>query len=173
VLTALVVLQAIQPSEAPVLERLLQLYAHDFSEHVALELRADGSFALPPLEKWWHGADHFPFFIRADEKLCGFALVRQGSRAGGASEVMDVAEFFVVRGARGKGIGRAAAHELFRHFTGPWEIRVRQSNTAALHFWSRTLQAWSGSAVAPRAFAVDGVDWYVLSVAGTRSAIAR
>jgi len=193
-----VVLEPIGKEQAPVLRNLFELYAYDFSEVVPLELGPNGRFDVSPGEVWWGRDDHFPFFIRWNGKLSGFALVRRGSRvtnaaarteaghrseAGGhpddrahpgagaasnAGEPMDVAEFFVVRGARGNQVGAHAAHALFAAFPGRWEIRVRRSNVSAMKFWSRTLETWLGRPVASEPFIVDGVDWDVLRIDSSR-----
>jgi len=76
--------------------------------------------------------------------------------------VMDVAEFFVLRGLRGRGIGRSAAHALFRAFPAAWEVRVRRTNVAALGFWSRAAESYGAQPVALSPFSVDGVEWDVL-----------
>ena len=131
-----------------------------FSETVPLELHANGRFDVPVADRWWDEPEHFPFFIRDGERLNGFALVKRGSRVtAGAADVMDVAEFFVIRGARAKGVGAAAAHALFTAFPGPWEIRVRQTNVLAKRFWARAAQTWAGRPVASEPFSADGVAW--------------
>jgi predicted acetyltransferase len=126
---------------------------------VPLELGPDGRFGIAPGDVWWERDDHFPFFIRAEGKLVGFALARRGSPVTGEPDVMDVAEFFVVRGARGKGVGAEAARALFGAFPGPWALRVRSSNFPALKFWSRVVEDWSGHPVGSTPFTADGVEW--------------
>jgi predicted acetyltransferase len=155
------VLEPIAKERADVLENLVELYVHDFSEHVPIDLQPTGRFGVSFGDQWWTDG-HYPFFIRCDDKLCGFALVRRGSKLTGAVDVMDVAEFFVVRGARGKKIGRAAAQALFAAFPGAWEIRVRQSHGAALRFWSRVVAEWFDRPVAGAHVSFEGVDWNVL-----------
>src|SRR5262249_44632412 len=132
----------------PVLLSLFELYAHDFSEFVPLDLNANGRFDIAVSDRWWSRDDHFPFFLKWEGKLAGFALVRRGSRITGAYDVMDMAEFFVVRAARGKRVGTSAAHALFAAFPGTWEIRVRRANAPAARFWSRAVEAWTGQTVA-------------------------
>ena len=158
-----VVLEPITKEQAAVFQNLAELYAHDFSEHVPLDLKPSGRFDVSLGDRWWTDG-HYPFFIRSDENLCGFALVRRGSKFTGAMDVMDVAEFFVVRGARGKRVGAAVAHALFTAFPGGWEIRVRQSNAAALKFWSRAAEEWVGRPVASAQVSFEGVDWNVLRI---------
>jgi len=158
-----VVLEPIGKEQAPVLQNLVELYAHDFSEHVPLDLKPTGRFDISLGDRWWTDG-HYPFFIRYDEKLCGFALVRRGSKFTGAMDVMDVAEFFVIRGARRRNVGATAAHSLFTAFPGGWEIRVRQSNAAALQFWSSAVEEWVGRPVASAQVSFEGVDWNVLRI---------
>jgi predicted acetyltransferase len=157
-----VVLDPITRESAPVLNNLFELYAYDFSEQMPLELDASGRFGVTPGELWWTRDDHFPYLIRRADKLMGFALVRRGSRVTGEPEVMDVAEFFVLRGARSTGVGRSAAHALFDAFPGTWEVRVRRSNVAALRFWSRAAEAWLRQPVTSQPTCIDGADWDVL-----------
>ncbi len=158
----LVVLEPVAPDQAFVLANLLELYVHDFSEQVPVDLKPNGRFDLPVDERWWQADDHFPFFIRAGGKLSGFALVRRGSRVSAATDVMDIAEFFVVRGARAKGVGTRAAHALFAAFPGKWEIRVRQTNVAAGKFWRKVAERWADGLMTVTGFSAAGVDWEVL-----------
>jgi len=160
---ASVALERVAQEEAPVLLNLAQLYAHDFSEHVRVELNASGRFDVPLGDVWWTREDHAPFFIRCDGKLAGFALVRRGSRVTGDADAMDVAEFFVVRGARRSGVGMTAAHALFEAAgDARWEIRVRRSNPAALRFWMRVVEAWTMGAATSAPFEASGVEWDLL-----------
>ncbi|HEY2513946.1 MAG TPA: GNAT family N-acetyltransferase [Polyangiaceae bacterium] len=154
-------LDPIPQSEAPVLANLLQLYAHDFSEHVPVDLSPSGRFEIPFDQAWWTDPGRSPFFLRSGGKLCGFALVKRGSRLTGAPDVLDVAEFFVVRGMRKRGVGADAALALFRAFPGRWEVRVRRSNAGARAFWSRVVGRWAGRTVSSEPWTVGGVDWDV------------
>jgi predicted acetyltransferase len=157
-----VALEPIQRERALVLQNLFELYAHDFSEHVPLPLQASGRFEISPGEVWWTRDDHFAYFIRLRGGLAGFALVRRGSRVTQASAVMDVAEFFVLRGARRTGVGTRAAHTLFQLFPGAWEVRVRRSNPAALHFWSHAIESWTAGPAALSSMSIDNVEWNML-----------
>jgi predicted acetyltransferase len=167
-MTAPASLERITRESAPILDNLLELYAHDFSEHVELRIKPNGRFEIRSGDEWWTRDDHFPHLIRWDGELVGFALVRRGSRVTRAVDVMDVAEFFVLRGERGKGIGRSAAFALFRAFPGAWEVRVRRTNGPAMHFWSRVAADWLGHPVATNPFVRDGVDWELLQFVSVR-----
>src|SRR6185295_7953677 len=104
------------PEQGAVLSRMLHLYAYDFSEFAGWDLAEDGSFPLPSLDA------EFVMFLRVDGKLAGFAMVGRGSRLTDDPAVFDMAEFFVVRKHRRRGVGEHAARKIFDRFRGPWEV---------------------------------------------------
>jgi predicted acetyltransferase len=120
-------------TEAPIMANLLELYAHDFSEFHDVEIGEHGRFGYPSLPLYWSEPDRHPFFIKLDGKLAGLILVMR------MEAVWDMAEFFVVRGRRRRGIGMQVAHEVWKRFPGPWQVRVMQKNTSAQHFWSTAI----------------------------------
>jgi predicted acetyltransferase len=101
-----------------VLANLLELYAHDFSEFMELELGADGRFGYKYLSSYWKEQGRHPFLIKVNGNLAGFMLVREGSQISGDEDVWDMAEFFVIRGLRRHGVGMKAAHDIWRRFLG-------------------------------------------------------
>jgi predicted acetyltransferase len=110
--------------QQPILANLLELYAYDFSAFHPLKLDPEGRFDYPDLPLYWRDQGRHPFLIRVNGSLAGFALMRRGSRVSGDKDVWDMAEFFVIRGCRRRGVGRCAAHQVWRKFPGPWEIRI-------------------------------------------------
>ncbi len=160
-----VTLERIQRDSATVLDNLFELYAYDFSEHVPIQLHPSGRFGITPSDAWWTRGDHFAYLIRREGALAGFALARAGSRVTAAADVMDVAEFFVLRGERRKRIGTRAAHALFAEFPRAWEVRVRQTNVSAMAFWSHAAETWTGRAVEATPLSIDEVTWNVLRFA--------
>jgi predicted acetyltransferase len=128
-----------------VLANLMQLYIYDWSEVAPLDVGADGRFAdYPLLDAYWREADRHPFLLRVDGTLAGFALVSARSRLSGAAGVFDMAELFVMRRYRRRGVGAGAAAALFDRFRGRWEIRQRPENTAATAFWRRAVDRYTG-----------------------------
>ena len=149
--------------EAPVLANLLELYAHDFSELADLRLQPDGRFGYPELSRYWREEGRFPFLVRVDGHLAGFALVSRGSRVSADPRVWDMAEFFVARGYRKRGIGAAVAREVWRRFPGPWEVRVLEGNRPARAFWASAVGAFTGSRAEGVMTELQGKRWEVFS----------
>jgi predicted acetyltransferase len=127
-----------------VLANLLELYAHDFSEFHNLEIGEDGRFGYKSLPLYWSDSDRYPFLVKVDGNLAGLILVMRGPAVVGNHVVWDMAEFFVLRGYRRRGIGTQMAHEIWRRLLGAWEVRVMQSNVAANHFWAHAVSTFAG-----------------------------
>ena len=156
------------PEQEPILANLLELYAHDFSEFHPIELGIDGRFGYRQLSLYWSEPGRHPFLASIDGKLAGFAMVKRGSEISGDIEVWDMAEFFVVRGYRKRGIGTEIAHDVLRRFPGLWEVRVMQSNRAAHHFWECTISAFAGKVIHSVPVEKCGEYWYLFSFESKR-----
>ena len=141
-------------TDLPLVERLLQLYLHDFSGFAG----ADSPHGLIGENGVFPYGD-FPgglrsFFIEDDRSawlfhyphptqgnvLAGFALVNAHAPSG---EKVDhvVAEFHILRKYRGIGLGRAAAHALFTALPGMWELGILDDNVDARAFWPKVVQS--------------------------------
>lgn len=130
--------------DGPRLLALLELYAYDFSEIMDVDVQDDGRFHVPSIDRYWTDARCQAYLTRADGKLAGFALVQERSRLTGDEGVRDMAEFFVLRRYRRRGVGEHAARWLWDHFRGPWEIRERAANRAATTFWRQIIERYTG-----------------------------
>lgn len=150
-MTADLALRPILAEDRPVVERLWQLYRHDLSEfrgqHDPSGFREtlpmeDGTFnargLLPYVQE---NADRAAYLFQIGARPVGFASI-----CGLASEPRHVAEFFVVRGARRQGVGRAAVQKLLALHPGAWEIPFQEHNVAAACFWRGVATSVGGDA---------------------------
>jgi predicted acetyltransferase len=134
-------------SGQPLLERLAQLYGYDFSEFMGMDVGEDGLFTGgKPLATCWTEPWRHPFLLRVDGKIAGFTILDEKSRLTGDPTVADVAEFFVMRKYRRKGVGALAAVRAFSMYRRRWEVRQTAANTAATAFWRRVIGAYTGGA---------------------------
>jgi len=159
-----------RPEQELILANLLELYAHDFSEFHALELRSDGRFGYCGLSLYWSEPGRHPFLVWVEGKLAGLILVKRGSEISGDEMVWDVVEFFVLRGYRRRGIGTRIAHEVWRRFPGQWEVRVMESNLVARDFWAHAISTLTGQAIKPVRVEKDGRSWTLFSFESKRGA---
>lgn len=148
------------PEEESTIANLLELYTHDFSEFHQLELQANGRFGYKRLSLYWSVPGRYPLLIKVEGRLAGLVLVKRGSEISDSQAVWDVGEFFVVRGYRRQGIGTSVAHCMWKRFPGRWEVRVMQSNCAALKFWQHAITTLTGEAIRPALFKNKGACWH-------------
>jgi predicted acetyltransferase len=157
--------------QMPILANLFELYAHDFSEFLDLDLGPDGRFGYQGLPLYWTDPARHALLARVDGKLAGFALVKHGSEVSGDQSVWDMVEFFVVRRYRRLGIGTEVAHQVWRMFPGRWEVRVMEANRAALPFWERAIAAFTGAPAGAMQIEKGGKRWHVFSFESQRGAL--
>lgn len=111
-------------------------------DRVRKKLGIDVAFA-PHIPRW--PADHkgYPFLVRVDGKLGGFALLKEIGT--GTDRTMDVGEFFILRKFRRHGVGKAVACSLFDRFQGSWQVRQMLANTPAQAFWRNVVGTYTGN----------------------------
>jgi predicted acetyltransferase len=153
--------------EMPIVANLFELYAYDFSEFHSVEPGADGRFGYPDLPLYWSEPGRYPFLIRVGGKLAGFVLVHKTSQRSGDNATWDMAEFFVLRAYRRRGVGREAAHKVWRQFPGPWQVRVMRANQSAHAFWQHAIAEFAGEAIPSTQAEKAGEMWDVFSFASS------
>jgi predicted acetyltransferase len=115
-------------TDKPVVRNLLELYQHDLSGFDNREVDSHGFYGYPYLDHYWTDTARHPFLLQIDGYWAGLVLVRLGSP-------IDMAEFFVMRKYRHRGVGRTAASAVFARLPGSWQIRQLSANQAATAFW--------------------------------------
>jgi len=75
-----------------------------------------------------------------DEKYIGFVLVRFIESA--TRNYFSIAEFFIMKKYRRKGIGQAVAEQIFDLHVGQWEVYQKESNEPAQVFWNRVIDRY-------------------------------
>lgn len=136
-------LEPIEASAAPVLTRLMQLYAYDFSEIFDSDINEEGLYRAPDVQQYFGASGRHPFFVTVDGRLAGLVIVDEKSRFGHLEEPRDVAEFFVLRRYRRAGVGRTVAERVFSRFPGKWEVRQMMKNVPGTEFWRRVIDRYT------------------------------
>lgn len=157
------------PEEQAIVERLLQLYIHDLSEYFAVAVQDDGRFDYPRLDLYWSEAGRYPFLIRVEKELAGFALVRKLDLPDGDA-VWDIAEFFILRKHRRNGAGTRAAQAIWKRLPGRWQVRVLQANDSAMQFWRHAIGGLTEGAFGLASLEAGGASWQVFSFVSRESA---
>jgi predicted acetyltransferase len=157
-------------SDAALLANLLELYLHDLSEvFPGISFGADGRFGYRRLPLYWSEPERrFAFLIRNGGKVSGFILATRGySPASEDRDVLDIAEFFVLRAQRRAGVGRLAAHALWDRLPGRWTVRVSEGNFGAHAFWAGVVEQYTGGRAVRSQLPGDPNTWRVYSFASS------
>lgn len=88
------------------------------------------------LARWFADPGNHLLLVLHDLRPVGFALVTPGQpRAGRRRADFRMAEFFITRAHRQRGVGRSAVRLILDRFGGTWEIVEYLRNGRAVAFW--------------------------------------
>lgn len=120
-------------TDYPVIQNMGRFYVYDMSEHMGWSIPDDGLYECIDFKKYWKTDDAYPFLIRYCNELVGFVIVDKK----GSDKTIDfnMAQFFILRKFKKKGIGEYVARLCFNQFKGIWEVMVIPGNEAAYRFW--------------------------------------
>jgi predicted acetyltransferase len=131
------------------LRDLWQLYMSGLAEFRKSVVLVDGRFRDDRLLTYLAYEDHWPFIVKSDNEIAGFALIRN-SKPG----THVIGEFFIKPQFRRIGIGTRAVSQIVHCFPGNWEVPFQEENVKAAIFWRRT--------IAQLGFQVSGIESPVL-----------
>ena len=132
-----VCLREVPPEEKETLFHLLEKYSYEFSQYDQTSFDDKGLFGYPYLDLYFTQRDRFAYFITADDRLAGFALIHKHKECDRPADWV-AAEFFVAYPYRNQGVGTRAMEQIFKRHSGMWHIKYHVKNTASVPFWEKT-----------------------------------
>lgn len=127
---------------------LMQLYQHDLSEYNNEDIGNDGLFDYRYFDAYWteegRQEGRIPYLVSVGNAVVGFVLKNMYSYLHRNEPTHSIAEFFILRKWRSKGIGSQVAIEVFGQFPGEWEIGQERDNEPAQRFWRRVIAEYTG-----------------------------
>jgi predicted acetyltransferase len=135
------------PADREWLTNVYPFYLHDLSEFDDGYYRLDerGRWTPDHLPSWLDEPDDHPLILLESGARVGAALVNEAPSPHLSPGIgFRMAEFFVLRAYRGRGIGRRAVFALFDRFPGVWEISELRRNERAIRFWRRVIGEYAG-----------------------------
>lgn len=149
-----------EPSDMQVVQNLVGYYIYDLSEYMGWPCTPEGHFVgCAPWLTFWSQEGKHAFMLRSDTEIAGFALV-DGSQK---NQEMDylMAEFFVLRKFRRKGVGETIANQLFALFPGNWVVSQLVKNTPAVAFWRKVIGCYTNGVFVEK---TDSTQWGEINV---------
>ncbi|CAN5304881.1 hypothetical protein BH10PSE19_BH10PSE19_10500 [soil metagenome] len=125
----------------PIMQNMASYYSYDMSEYMGWAQQKDGKQSTGMnYIKYWQTENTFPFIIKYHDELVGFVIVDK--KVSNISNDFNMAQFFILRKFKGKGIGRHIAFQCFDKFCGNWEVFVMPGNEGAYRFWRKIIKAF-------------------------------
>lgn len=140
--------------QKPLVANLIQLYLHDMTESMPFPIGPDGRFQYDFLERFWQ----FPYLIYSGDEIAGFALVIEQCPLTQRSPCFFMAEFFILKGYRRRGLGQSALAAIADRHPGDWHVGVPKQNIPAQEFWFRALGPYAPTT---RDISFEGDDWHL------------
>lgn len=131
----------------PTIQNMGRFYVYDMSEYMENDpdwaMPENGLYECIDFKKYWETEEAFPFLIRYKNELAGFVIIDKK----GSDQTIDfnIAQFFILRKFKNKGIGRYVAHQCFNKFHGTWEVMVMPGNKGAYLFWKSIITDYCGN----------------------------
>ena len=111
------------------LDNLLQLYLHDLSEFIAIDVGPNGKYEQSLSSQYVSSFDKSAFIIHAEYHIIGFVLVEP------SGSDLKVNDLFVLNMWRGKGVGSSVVENLLKQ--GKTLVsQFNSKNELAKFFWN-------------------------------------
>lgn len=130
--------------EKEILRNLLEKYHYEFSQYTLEDVNSLGLYGYSYLDNYWTEERRWAFFIKAEGRLAGFAMVNDYPEAPDRETDYVLSEFFVLYKYRRRGVGRCAAFSVFDRFPGRWQLKRHPHNLPSAAFWDRVISEYTG-----------------------------
>lgn len=126
-------------NEENILLNLFEFYDYEFSQYLNFDVNEEGVFRKAPVAKYMSDDKYSAFFIKSDEALLGFVIVKKSDD----KRAFEMEQFFILKKYNGKGIGKQAAINIFDRFKGDWKVTQIEKNYPAQAFWKSVIRNYS------------------------------
>lgn len=140
-------LKKIESKDKIILINLFQLYMHDITLSLPMDVNNHGLFEYNETDYYFNNKEGYdPYLIINDNKYIGFVLINKEFMVLNNEENnFNLSEFFILNAYKRKGIGKKIAFEIFDKYKGNFEIKpVPRSNTAK-QFWENVIKEYTNN----------------------------
>jgi predicted acetyltransferase len=127
------------PEHATLIANLYQFYAYESSDWEQEDVEVDGRFYIHEehLARYWEDPQWSANLLLVDGFIAGFLLI-EGSELPGI-DALELADLFILKRYRRKGIGRAIAPQVLSSGDANWLVRFYDQDEVSQAFWRTVL----------------------------------
>jgi [ribosomal protein S5]-alanine N-acetyltransferase len=129
----------------PIIQNMGRFYVYDMSEYMEEDedwaIPKNGLFECEDFKKYWERENTYPYLVYLGEEMAGFVIVDK--RGSDPKVDFNMAQFFILRRFKGKGLGTEVAFQCFDRFKGTWEVMTMPRNAGAHEFWKKVVEKYT------------------------------
>lgn len=127
------------PEQAELIRNLYQFYAYESSDWEQEDVEQDGRFYIHEehLARYWQEPQWSANLLLVDGYIAGFLLIERSELPG--INALELADLFILKRYRRKGIGRALATQVLTSGEADWLVRFYDQDEASQAFWRSVL----------------------------------
>jgi predicted acetyltransferase len=142
----------------PVVQNLARFYVYDMSRYCGFISQdwacpSDGLFESFDFKSYFISPEAQAFLVKIRGELAGFVLIKKIGQ--GALSYYRIGEFFIIAKFQGQDIAEQVAHQIWRLYSGPWELTVIPENQKALNFWRKSVGSFTANKYSEELVLVD------------------
>ena len=141
-------LTRLQGKDKSVLQNLFQLYLHDITASLPMDVNEHGLFEYNYLDLYFlEQKNRYAYFIHINNQLAGFVLIDDEFMVldKEIEDKYDLSELFLLNAYKRKGYGEIVAKKLFDMYRGSWEIRAVPRSEGANKFWIKVVKDYTNN----------------------------
>lgn len=138
----MVELKKVSTEQRELLYSINQKYLYEMTNFYDDEMDEDGNYHYGYFDEYFTDPKRHAYFIYADGRLCGFAMVHPYSNFGGEVDYV-MGEFTVFPAFRRRHVATEAAEKLLDMFRGEWEIKFNEKNTVGKSLWCKVTEKYA------------------------------
>lgn len=129
-----------EPDDIEVIANLYQFYAYESSDWEFQDVEENGRFYVHEdhLVRYWQDPDWSANLLRVNGEIAGFVLIERSEVPG--IDALELADIFILKRYRRKGIGRALMGQVLMGGHENWLVRYYPQDDVADAFWNKVMQ---------------------------------
>ena len=137
----------IESKDKSILQNLFQLYMHDITASLPMDVNEHGLFEYNYIDCYFTEENRYAYLIYIDNKIGGFALIDDEFMVLDKKRnapCYDFSEMFILNSYKKKGYGDKIVKQIFDMYKGNWEIRPVPRSEGAKRFWLKVVKSYTG-----------------------------
>lgn len=136
----------IESKDKSILQNLFQLYMHDITASLPMDVNEHGLFEYNYIDYYFTEENRYAYLIYVEDKIAGFVLIDDEFMVLEKQKdtpCYDFSEMFILNAYKKKGYGEIAVKQIFDMYKGNWEIRPVPRSEGAKKFWLKVVKNYT------------------------------